>query len=161
MSSPIVELIALEIKDRVEQVTVANGYNTTIHSVHRPGWTPTQSIVDGLVILVTGDAIRNEELSSQGNPPAVAWDQNFHLLCYVRPDDTDDTPVDSLIAVFASDVMKSVCVPEESWMHFDNNAINAMWTANERMENDGTYDGFVLTLTVTYRTEETDPYTVR
>lgn len=161
MSLPIVEEIALVIADRVAEVTTDNGYYVNVPTVHRPGRNPTQSIVDNLVVLTMGDADRNDDLSPQGSPPGIAWNQQFHLLCYLKPDDTDDTPMDTLMSVFAADVMKAVCTPAASWWTFDNNAVIAQWQSFQRMENDGTFDGFVLTLLVIYRTNETDPYTVR
>lgn len=160
MSLPVVELIAREIADRVAEVTLANGYYEDV-TVHRPKRLPDWSPTNNLVVLLQGDAERNDELSPQGNPPGIAWDQQFLLLCYVLPDDTDETEIDSLISILASDVMKAVCTPAASWQLFDNNAINANWQSMERFESDGTFDGFTLTMLVTYRTNETDPYTGR
>jgi len=158
---PIVENIAIELADRIATVTLANGYNSIVTDVERParygGWSPA----NGKVVLLQLDPELNDEYSSQGYPRAVAIDQPFALLCYVKTPDDDTTPIDTLINIFAADVIKAVTQPLASWHGFDGNAINARWEAPQRFEPDGTYDGVTLVLIVTYRTSENNPYEVR
>lgn len=162
MSLPVVEQISQVIASRLEAVTVAGGYYTDVSEVYRPSRLPDWSPQAGTVVLLAGGAERNEELSPQGNPPGSAWSQDFAILGFVEASDTDTTPIDQLVSVAASDLMKGVCaVPTGHWQTMDGNAINAWWQSQERLGTDGPLEAFRLGLTVVYRTSELDPYTIR
>lgn len=161
MSNPVAESIALELKSRIEAVTTANGYFYEVVEVYRPARRPQWSPRGGMIVLLQGDAQYNDDLSPQSNPPGIAWDQEFTLLGFIAADDTDETPVDALVNQAVADLIKGITIPAASWWTFDDNAVAASFTGVERVVPDGPLEAFTLNLTVTYRTDETNPYTVR
>ena len=82
----VVENIALEIKRRLEQITTGNGYSFSVCEVVRPDRLG-QLIKpeDALIVLNQGDSTRNAEMDRPGNPPAVGYDVEFEINCFVRP----------------------------------------------------------------------------
>lgn len=163
MSLPVVDRIARVIETRVDGVTIANGYNQTLVSARQTkegGVSP----YDGVVTIVQMDA-NDEPLIETGNPPMVTWKQPFAINICVRPSDTDDTPIEALLNLAASDVITAVCAPA-AWYQFADSdgytAINAQFGAMQKFNGDnGTLEGVTLPLIVDYRVSETDPTEVR
>lgn len=162
MSVAVIETIALELVDRLEGLVNNGGtYNTDVCEVIRPtrfgsNWTPK----DLQIVLTQGANDIVDELSYPGNPPAIARRQVFNIRCHIITDERSCDAVDTTINTFAADVIKIVCTPSE-WHNFDGNAINAEWMSQEDIQADGGVDGVNVPLAITYRTSETDPYTVR
>ncbi len=166
MSLSVIERIARELVDRLDDVTAANGYASVITEVVRPraagGYTPA----DGLCVVHQLDPEGVPELSPAGNPPATAWRQPFNISVYIMPADSDETEIESLINAFAADVVAAVCTPIATWHNFADDtsttAINAEWGAQTTMHDEqGVANGFTLPLYVTYRTDENNLTVVR
>lgn len=163
MSLPVVDRIARVIEARIYGVTVANGYSQTLVSA-RQSKVGGVSPYDGIVTITQGD-IGEEPLTENGNPPMVTWRQQFGISIYVRPSDSDDTPIDALLNLAVSDVITAVCTPA-AWYQFadtdGHTAINAQFGAPQKFNGEnGTLEGVTLPLNVEYRTSETDPTEVR
>lgn len=151
MSLTVLEQIAVAIKDRLS----ALGGVTVI----RPSRLQLPTPANLQIWLWQGDARRNEEHSREGNPFAQAWDQEFALDLIVRASDKDTAPIDSRSNAFLGLVIAAITEPTrwESWGDL------ALYTTIEAAESfpleNGDFSGLELTLVVTYRTPETDPYT--
>ena len=158
MSVAISEQIARELLTRLERLEVASAYNTTASEVVRPvrlgGFTPK----DLQIVLTQDSPVRNEEIDCPGNPPRLGWDIQFNIRCHVMPSETSSTPVDDIINTMSADVVVAVC-QDSNWQTMDSLAINSQWLTHENIDGDGSFDGVNIPLVVTYRVDETDPYT--
>lgn len=162
MSTPIPELIALELVSRLEAITTGNGYPFTVPSVDRVGrdgrgWSPKN-----LAIAVTQPAdMRNREHDHEGNPPAEGHDLAFSIHCFVRQSDDTTTPDQTTENALVAAVKKAVAGTSD-WYTFGGNAFNAQWgTVSPFLSDEGKHAGATLPLLVMYRISEIDPYTPR
>ena len=158
MSLPIVEQIADKINTRLKDVTIANGYNYDAAEVVRPKREGIRNPKHLGIYLTQDDPI--SEGDHQGNPPVTGWEQPFGIWCFIRPDDEDTVPIDTINNQFAADVMKALAAPA-NWHRWDNLAANSRMEMEQLVDPEGVIDGMLVRLTVHYRTSETDPYTAR
>lgn len=161
MPEPISEQIAAKVKTRLELITTGNGYSLTASDVARPtrlgGFKPD----DFLVLVNQGDIERNDELSHPGNPPATAWDMPFEIQAFLRTSEKSTVPVGTWKNRFWADIVKALN-DDTAWYTWDGLAINSVIGTIEEITNTETGDsGVMVPLTVTFRTDETDPYTLR
>jgi len=150
---PILERIALAIKAVLECVTTDNGCKQSIAEVVRParlgGFEPRNL----LAILQQEDA--DESSEPQGGK---SWAQTFAVDLIVRPSESDSTALDTRINRFRADVEKALAVD----LQFGGLAANAYVRPPEQIISpDGAFEGVRVRLEVTYRTSETDPYSLR
>lgn len=161
MATPILEAITVILCNRIETVTVANGYQNDVRQVVRPIRMGGYSPKDRTVVVMLGDAVRDEELSNAGYPDATAWVQQYELDLLVMTSEKDPEPIDKAVGSFAADVMKAVTAPE-NWDQFEGKALKTNFVMQEQfITADGAYEGLTLHLEVTYRTSAIDPYVVR
>lgn len=160
MATPISEQIAAKIATRLAGITVANGYELTVSEVARPlrydGFRPQNN----QLIVTQGNLTRNDELSAPGNPPATAYDLEFTIAGLLMPTESSTSKIDTLRNTFAADTIKAICTPQASWHNWDTLAINSTISQVEDIATEES-SGFKLTLTVTFRTTENNPYQSR
>lgn len=168
MATPIVEQIAQAIVARVKGVTKAAGYDVTVRNVlrsTRENLTTGNSIAsvdDYSVVFAYGSAERNTALGLPGNPPAIAFNQQFELYLVLRPSDDNTIPLDQLAAIFYAEVMQGLTTDATYWVKWGGLAIDTEIEGHEPIvTGDGSYCGWKVTLTVKYRVSESDPYTQR
>lgn len=157
---PVVERIAQAIYERLRLLTAQYSVFSPVPEVVRPTRLDACTPKNMQVILTQDAPQRNEELDCPGNPPAIAYDVLFNIRCHIMPSEKDPTPVEEYINVLAADVVRVVCDATD-WHTFGGLAINANWQSQENTDADGSFDGVNVPLLVTYRTDETNPFTVR
>lgn len=164
MTKPLPELIAEEIVSRLQGITIEDGYPFTVPSVDRvqrgaKDWTPRN-----LAIAVEqSDENENLQQSHPGNPPAAAYDVVYRLHAFVRPSDrtVPDTAQTTENAMVAS-IKQAITAAGHRWHTFGEVAIDARWGSTSRFVSaEGDHAGITMTLIVTYRASETDPYESR
>lgn len=161
MATAVNEQIVLKIKQRLQLIDEDSGYETTVAgTVVRPPRIWSGNPQDYQIIVTQGQSERNEDLSIVGNPPATAWNMPVSVFGELRPSEDSVTAIDSLINEFAADAIKAICTPVISWYNFDGLAIDANIDAIEPIINEE-LAGFRLDLTIKYRVNEHDPYTLR
>ena len=161
MATPILEQIAVIVRSRLAAISTGSGYETTAAEAIRPTRISDRSPKDYQLIIKQGDKTPNDALSCPGNPAAVAWDQPFVIAGILRPSETSATAIDTFKNTFEADVIKSLTAPA-SWWNFGGLAMNSVISGVADYESsEGTEGGFMVTLTVTYRVSENDPYTAR
>lgn len=163
---PVPERIAIEIVSRLEAIAECDGYTFTVNEVRRLNRLAENSTpANHTIWVIQGDNTYNEELTHEGNPPAIAYDLQFNIHCFVRESDSDQAPYSTECNHMAAAVRKAITTPEESpstWYTFDGNAIIADWGSEEPMLSpEGAQSGVTIPLTVTYRISENDPFTAR
>ena len=114
----------------------------------------------GLIVLTRGDQTRVFELDCPGNPPAIAWQQQFMIRVHIAPSERDATPIELMEDVAHAEILK-VIRNGETWHTFGGNAINAQIESLVTMTADGGYVGIGIPINVIYRVAEDDMYTVR
>lgn len=161
MAVPIAEQIARKVKLRLQNITVANGYEVTVFGdVVRPPRIWEGSPTNYQIVMAQGPQARNDELSYPANPPVTAYDLPFTIVGELRPSEEDTTPIETLCNTFASDAIKALCTPTASWHNWDGLAIDSTITSVENTNGEEAA-AFKLEMTVTFRTPENDPYTAR
>lgn len=160
MATAIVEQIAQKLSARLAAIKVSAGYENTVSEVVRgtrfEGFRPQHL----QLVINQGTLTRNDELSVPGNPPATCWDVPFEIVGLLMPLESDTNKIDRLRNQFSADTIKAICTPAASWHNWDTLAI--LSTISEVSDvNSEESSGFKLTLTVTFRTTENNPYTGR
>jgi hypothetical protein len=155
---PVNERIAQILCDRLAGVQRAEGFNTDVTSVVRPGRTADTSPVDGMAVVDQDDEKPNDEYSLPGNPPIDAVDQTFDITLHVLKNE-QQTAADRDINLARADVLKAIkCGPD--WFRFNGQAVFARFDDPRNFRRvAGAFCGVQLRLIVTYRTPEGDPYT--
>ena len=160
MATPISEQITIVVRDRLNAITTASGYETTASDVVRPRRIETTRPKDYQIYVVPTGNPRNDALSHPGNPPAIAKDLTLEIRGILRQSETDSTAIDTMRLTFEADVEKAITSPA-NWHTMGGLAINAQTAQSVSYENDEESSYFVYELVVTYRHSEGDPYTVR
>lgn len=161
MATSVAEQIAVKVRTRLLLIDEDSGYETTAAAVERPRRVATFTPKDYNLILTQGNLSVVPELSHPGNPPATAWLLPFTIAGTLMPSSEVTTAVDTLKNQFWSDVVKAL-TNATSWHNWDGLAINSEISGVEDFQaSDGSGAGFKVTLDVTFRTDEDDPYTVR
>ena len=160
MATAISEQIAQKLHTRLQSITVANGYENTVSEVVRGtrfgGFRPQHL----QLIMNQGTLTRNDELSHPGNPPATAYEMPFEIVGLLMPSESSTDKIDLLRNQFAADTIKAISTPQSSWHNFDSLAILSVISDIQDITQEES-SGFRLTLTVTFRITENDPYQVR
>lgn len=164
MTKSVLEKIADEVVERLENISIANGYafDAVVEVVGRD--TNAFDPLPGKIIVVQSDEVHNEANSYPGNPAAFAYDIQFEIWGYAgKLDIKDETAVCvktySDYEIIAA-IKKSLANNATSWHTFDNNSFNASLASSRPFYAPGGSGGMVV-LEVQYRVSEIDPYTRR
>lgn len=163
MTLPVLERIAVELVERLEEITTANGYSLTVAGVLRPSRLAWESSAykNKTLVVMQGENIRVEELDCFGNPGSLAWQVTFNVHCVARQDDSDSDSFNTLPNELDSCVRKAVA-DANNWHQFSGLAVNAEFgTTTHTVPAEGEASGAVVPIIITYKVSETDPYEVR
>jgi hypothetical protein len=151
MSEPVAERIMQLVKARMSSFT------TSHRSTHIATWQPK----DLEISIHQGDIEHNEELSYAGNPPVVARDLPAIVRGIVKPSDSETTAVDTYKNRFWAEIVKAAC-DADLWHQWGGLAINTVVGEVEGYTaEDGSVSGVQVTLLITFRTDENNPFNVR
>ena len=155
MSTPIIELIALDIVTAITAITTGNGFNQTLTAL-RPRRVDYKDTApkDGTVYVWQGDA---EEASAQ-TFPLKAWIQPFKLVAIVIDSDATATSIDTRLNQVRSDIEKKL-MEDVGRSGLANGGDGTVIRAPEKFDEGPSYTGITVNIEVQYRTLETDPYT--
>jgi len=158
MATSIPEAIMVVIETRLNTITAANGFENTVSEVVRPlrlgGFQPQ----DLQIVMTSGDLTPVPENHCPGNPPANAWNMPVKIAGIVRTSETSTTAKDTTKLQFMSDVIKALGDSgSATWHTFGGNALNSTIAGIEDYQaDDGSGTGFMVTLDVLFRTDETN-----
>lgn len=154
MALPVVERIGLEIVKRLERSRMPG---IKVVRPDREGKNYTKS--DGTIVVRQDESVENEELSHEGNPPAIAFDCNFEIFCFVRDVSIKSPEYITACNRFAAQINYALTHPETdpgSWYQFGGNSINAKVINKGSFTDENAAAGVNVTLKVTYRVSEND-----
>ena len=163
MPTSVAEQIAVEVKNRLDTISVANGFEHDPFSVIRPSKLTPAPATHLTIIQRQEDETENDELPCPGNPPAKTWNLPFVIAEVIDPSEQDDMPLDTFRNQFKADVMKALGDNESpTWQQWNGLALNSfVTTVTPYEDDDGSTAGYQLTLTVVYRTDEMNPFNLR
>lgn len=164
MAYTVIEFIAREIVRRLVQIRPSNGYALNVTSVIRPNRNATWTPEDRLILVKQGDSIKNEALSCPGNPPAVAFDTTFELCSFVRTSDFYSVEYESIENDRGAQIIKAITTEASDpsmWYTFEGKAVIADITEVRSFEESENHNGVIVSLSVTHRQDENNPYNVR
>lgn len=163
MPTAVPELIALEIVDRLEDITTVGGYAFTVSEVKRPTRNGENWQRKHLGIgVIQGPSERVPERDCPGNPPAIAYQVTFNLECICKDPEASTAAHATSENEMAAAVVKAIASDGATWYTMNGNAIYTDFGANEPFEpSDGEMNGVTVPVIVLYRVAENDPYTVR
>lgn len=150
----------------MKEITTENAYTFDVTGVVRPdrlgeGYTPE----DAMIEVTQGDSSRNDELSCPGNPPAIAYDVEFEINCFVRQSDFDVAAYNTLQNERGAQIVKAItgeATDPGAWHTMAGNAmISDIGDITEFKKSVGDHNGVSVALRVTYRVSENNQYTVR
>jgi len=166
MANPINQTIINTVITRLGNITTANGYEFNVGTVgisdrDTDGWTPSYR---GILVEQQEDT-ENEEMSCPGNPPRLAREMILNLYGFVKCLDRDEAQAgidsqDTTENQMAAAIQKAIANADAAtWHTFGSNAIDAAFTSFEHV-NEAGWDAVVVQLTVYYRVNETNPYSL-
>lgn len=151
MSTPITENIAENIKDAINEITIANEFNQDLVAIRRKR-TDFKDVApeDGKVLIMM---VEDERLE---NPTGAAeWSQKFLLAALIIDSDGASASIETRMAQVRDDIRKKLM---EDFKR-GNYAIDTINGPCAIFDNGEGFTGIVLETDVHYRTEYDDPYT--
>jgi hypothetical protein len=162
-TTPIPELIAIEIESRLNTILLENNYSFDVSEVVRPNrkgenW---QYRHMGIGIL-QGESTRVPELDCPGNPPAIAYAVQFQLQGICKDSMNLDEPHATSENEMAAAIQKAIASDVNTWHTMDGNAFDSDFgSATPFSSPEGENLGVSIPLSVTYRVSENNPFEVR
>lgn len=152
MTEPVVEQIMSAVRTRMNAA-----FDEAYRSTRLATWQPK----DWVLNIHQGTLSPNPEVSCPGNPPAQGYDLEAIVAGIVKPSDDDTTPIDTFRNRMAADIVKAA-TDATLWHQWGGIAINTtIGTAEQYTDENGGVSGVMVRFTITFRTNENDPYTVR
>ena len=151
MSIPITEYIADDIKDAINDITEANGFNQDLTAIRRKR-TDFRNVApdDRTVIIIQIDDEPLEE------PVGVAsWNQKYLIVAIVIDSDKATDSIETRLAKVRDDIRKKL-VEDTRRAGYAIDTING---PAEPFDDGEGFTGIVMELAVHYRTQYADPYT--
>lgn len=161
MATSIIEQIAQKIKARLALITTANGYENTTSGVIRPKRIEDSPANDYQIIVTQGTCVPT--VVYPGNPATQEWEATFQIAGILRPSESSTVAADTFRNQFWGDVIKAVGTPTTGdWAQWDGLANNTkLGDVEPYAASDAESCGFMLSLLVTFRTDENNPFNVR
>jgi hypothetical protein len=159
-TGPVVERIADTVLDRIVSANIAD---CTVTRPDREGrnFSPGHHAIS----LHQLETVLNETLSHEGNPPVMAFDVTFNLVCFVRNQKETENAYSSACNQIAAKIIRAVTNPPADpamWYTMNGLAINSEIGSQFPLTNEqGAITGVIVPLVVTYRVSENNHYEVR
>jgi len=167
MALPVVQKILDVIVTRLKNITADNSYEFEVGDVQvvsrdKNTWNPKPRDI----YIDQKDSVLNEEHSVEGNPSGRAYDVDFEIHGFAKLLDVDATEegvtdTNTTDNQMMAAIMKAIVNNDATgWQTFGSNAIDALFPTFGPFDGPG-HDGGMVTLSVSFRFDETDPYTKR
>lgn len=152
METPVIELIAENIKVALAEITEAAGFNQTLHPVRPKRSDFEQTSWDDLTVLIS----QTEAEDQKAEMGFKGWRQYFILTAIVIDAKTVQTPIDTRLNRVTADIVKKLYADtRRNDLAYDTNIHSAVPFIDEETA----MSGIAIQISVDYRTKEDDPYT--
>lgn len=153
MSTPIVELITVDLVDAIDNITVANGYNQTL-IVKRPVSADEQiAPQDNLAVIREDNPIKMEPSDTSSN--YIMWEVLYQVDLYAAITENDTTALMTRLHKMRADVEKAVMIDP----YRGEKAIDTRIENPEYWVDRPGIVGVTVSIMVQFRTLISDPYT--
>ena len=161
MSEIIAEQIVAKVRTRLATITTGNGYQFTTPGAIRPLRFVGDRLQNLQIVVTMAGMPQNAALSYMGNPPAIARDLTVMCSCYGFPGEGDTNPADYWRnRIFGA--MSRALTSGAAWWNWDGLAINSVVGDPSAVAEAETGNvGIQLPITITFRTDENNPFNVR
>lgn len=150
MSVPVSEIIAVNVLETVQGVTVESGYNYDLTAQRHMKSGDKRAHLNA--ILLQDDPREATDTKAYNT---MEWWLPFHIGVYVIPLEGDATPIDTYCNAIAADVQKALMVDR----YRGNNALDTQIRASRLITDDELKcDIIIINVEVNYRTAEVNPY---
>jgi hypothetical protein len=153
MSNPIIELIAVDIETAINAITTAAGYNQTLTAVRPKRSDFAKAAWNDLTVLIS--QVEPEELAPEMG--YKRWRQFFILTCIVIDSDTAETAIDTRLNRVVADITKKLCADIRRSNLADDTNIHSPVPF---VDDESAMSRIAIQISVDYRTQENDPYTL-
>ena len=168
MALPVIQNISDTVISRLKNITVANGYEFeagTVQIVNRDmnTWQPSPRDI----YVDQQPETANDDISYPSSAALVAaFDVDFNIYGFASQLDVDadergitdtGTTENQMIAAVKKSLVNS---DGAGWHTFGSNAVLSWFSSSGHFDGPG-HDGALVVLSVTYRIDETDPFTAR
>ena len=153
MPDSIAEQIAAKVATRLASTT---GVSDVVRPTKEGGFQPK----DYQIIVTQDDISIDEALACPGNPPATAWVLPFQIVGVLRPSELSTVAIAKLKNEFWAAVVSALC-GVANWWTWDGLAIDSRHSGVVDYTGEDGSNGFVVTLNVTFRTDENNPFNLR
>jgi hypothetical protein len=156
MSNPIIEQIALKIKEAIDAVTIANGFNQDLTAV-RPKRLHLESDLNAdNTVFIRQEAA--EASDSQLTTETITWIQGFVLTALAIDSDSASDSIDTRLNKIAADIQKQLL--SAGYNTLGGLADGVLFRATEAAAYlfGQNYAGIDITIDVLYTTDYADPY---
>lgn len=151
MATPIIESIAENIKTSISAITTANGYNQNLTGIRPKRSDFNNAAWNNYDVIVS--QVEAEE--GQGGAFTKEWQQFFMLTCIVIDSDTETESIDTNCNKVAADIEKKLLADiTRGGLAIDTNVHAKVPFKDEQ----SAISGIAVQISVTYRTQENDPY---
>jgi len=151
MSTPIVEHIAVFIKDAINAIKEGDDWNQTIKAIRPKRLSLADEITDDLTAIIQMDDPSPAENQPNGT---AAWVQPFAVQVILISSDNVTTSYETRINKVRSDIEKKIMADPTCGGHAYNIELKA-----PNFFGDESFTGVVVNFEVEYRTKDDDPYT--
>jgi len=152
LRKPIIEIIAQNILDAINQITTANGFHQDL-SAYRPRRNDFADVVpqNGTVLVVQSD-----EEDVEGAYGTDEWRQSFVLMAMVIDSDkaTPQETIDTKINTIRADVQKKLAEDVTRGGY----AIDTINRGSALFADGPKFTGVAIVVEIHYRTKNNDPY---
>jgi hypothetical protein len=164
MADPINKQIIAAVISRLENITVANGYEFDVGTVGQADRDLDMGEVNTKDIWVSAEEDKEEPtLSWPGNPPRLWMNLTLRLIGFAKQIDVDETEVG--VTEFSTDedqmaaaIRKALANNDAGqWHTFGGLAVMASF-GNYSQFNEPGWDGAVVELVIGYRVSEINPF---
>ncbi len=151
MAEPIVEQIMQAVRTR------CGAYTASYRSSMVAKWQPR----DMTISVYQGEITRNEIMSCPGNPPAMAYDIEAIVAGIAKPSDAETTAIDTFKNRMWSEIVKAV-TNADKWYQWGGLAVNTeINSVEDYTSDDGSMAGVKVSMAITFRTDENNPFNAR
>ena len=152
MSTPIIEYIVEDIKDAIDAITIANGFNQTLTAI-RPKRSDFKDVTpkDGDVLIWQADELE----SAAESFGTEDWTQPFVLEAVVLDSDTSETSIDTRLNQVRADIQKKL----REDITRGGYAYDTLLRPSAKFDDGEGFSGIAVLIEVRYRVREADPYT--
>lgn len=160
MADPLIEDVEEELKNLLDGVTTANGYQFDI-TAHRPKNRNTYAPADSVAVLQWQGAEPSDDLSAASNPAIKGWIGTWTIDLFVAETEASTNPFYKRLHQMRADVEKAIAIGLNADSTLDGLVETWEIVGAEMMTHQSGVSGVRINVELGFRHSENDPYKQR